>query len=126
MGIFRRPRGICLNKKGSKRPGWWLRRLFFAGTRYFGWISPSRKKKSSIFQKKKDVLRLGVLGITFCQFTYFMAIEASNAGTATAPQILRADPGCGVYKGSAASCKIGGRGNYPSLAGTFVIGTWRY
>lgn len=34
------------------------------------------------------MLAFAIFGITFCQFTYFMAIQASNAGTATVLQYL--------------------------------------
>ena len=41
--------------------------------------------------EKRDTIHLlafAIFGITFCQFTYFMAIQASNAGTATVLQYL--------------------------------------
>ena len=44
-----------------------------------------------MFRKKRDTIHLlafAIFGITFCQFTYFMAIQASNAGTATVLQYL--------------------------------------
>ena len=49
------------------------------------------RKSFRIFRNKKDVVHLGVfalLGILFCQYTYFTAIEHSNAGTATILQYL--------------------------------------
>ena len=54
-------------------------------------ICPSWKTKSGCIKEKADLLRLLIFafcGISLCQFTYFMAIEASNAGTATVLQYL--------------------------------------
>ena len=44
-----------------------------------------------IFYRKADRIHLivfGLAGITFCQFSYFMAVQSSNAGTATVLQYL--------------------------------------
>lgn len=44
-----------------------------------------------IFSRKRDLahmLLFGLAGITFCQFSYFMAVQATNAGTATVLQYL--------------------------------------
>ena len=44
-----------------------------------------------IFYRKADRIHLivfGLAGITFCQFSYFMAVQTSNAGTATVLQYL--------------------------------------
>lgn len=67
-------------------------RLFFAGLILImiGFRLNGRQNLN-IFKRKQDALHLllfAVFGITFCQFTYFMAIQASNAGTATVLQYL--------------------------------------
>lgn len=44
-----------------------------------------------IFHSRSDRMHLvlfGLAGITFCQFSYFMAVQSSNAGTATVLQYL--------------------------------------
>ncbi len=44
-----------------------------------------------IFRRKADWTHLalfGLAGITFCQYSYFMAVQSSNAGTATVLQYL--------------------------------------
>lgn len=104
-------------------------RLFFAGIilimigfKLNGW------RNLRIFKKKEDTVHLllfAIFGITFCQFTYFMAIQASNAGTATVLQYLSpvlillvvCVRGKRVPKGLELAA-IG-----LSLLGTFVIGT---
>ena len=51
----------------------------------------SGKDDLRIFYKKADRIHLilfGLAGITFCQFSYFMAVQSSNAGTATVLQYL--------------------------------------
>lgn len=51
----------------------------------------SGKDNLRIFYKKADRIHLilfGLAGITFCQFSYFMAVQSSNAGTATVLQYL--------------------------------------
>lgn len=52
----------------------------------------SLKKNADIFAIwKKDapaILTFGILGMSMCQYTYFTAISASNAGTATVLQYL--------------------------------------
>ena len=51
----------------------------------------SGKDNLRIFYKKADRIHLilfGLAGITFCQFSYFMAVQSSNARTATVLQYL--------------------------------------
>lgn len=51
----------------------------------------SGKDNLRIFYRKADRIHLilfGLAGITFCQFSYFMAVQSSNAGTATVLQYL--------------------------------------
>ena len=51
----------------------------------------SGKDNLRIFYKKADRIHLilfGLAGITFCQFSYFMAVQSSNAGTARVLQYL--------------------------------------
>lgn len=67
-------------------------RLFFAGLLLVltGFVLRG-KENFTILKHKRDRIHLAVFslcGITFCQFSYFMAIEASNAGTATVLQYL--------------------------------------
>lgn len=67
-------------------------RLFFAGMILImiGFRLNGRRNLD-IFKRRRDAVHLllfAVFGITFCQFTYFMAIQASNAGTATVLQYL--------------------------------------
>lgn len=67
-------------------------RLFFAGILLIGaGFAVNGRKNLEIFKKRQDAVHLlafALCGITFCQFTYFMAIQASNAGTATVLQYL--------------------------------------
>lgn len=67
-------------------------RLFFAGVLLIlTGFKLHGKANLNIFRRKRDTLHLlifSIFGITFCQFTYFMAIQASNAGTATVLQYL--------------------------------------
>lgn len=54
-------------------------------------LAKDRGKMWEIFQHKQDVKRLlifSILGMMLCQYTYFAAIEHSNAGTATVLQSL--------------------------------------
>lgn len=49
------------------------------------------KKMHAVFRDKKDLKRLlifSLLGMLFCQYTYFAAVSYSNAGTATVLQSL--------------------------------------
>ena len=67
-------------------------RLFFAGILLvLVGFKLHGKGNLDIFRRKQDTVHLllfAIFGITFCQFTYFMAIQASNAGTATVLQFL--------------------------------------
>lgn len=67
-------------------------RLIFAGTLLviYSYIKEKDKLKN-IFQDKEDFKKLvlfGLIGLMVCQYTYFSAIEHSNAGTATVLQSL--------------------------------------
>ena len=49
------------------------------------------KKLNEVFHKKADAKKLlgfSVFGMLFCQYTYFAAVQYSNAGTATVLQAL--------------------------------------
>lgn len=49
------------------------------------------KKSTEIWKSRKnavDILIYGIIGMLLCQYTYFQAIEWSNAGTATVIQYL--------------------------------------
>lgn len=95
-GIFWGFSGCCgqylFEQKGAQAPWLVALRLFFAGILLIGaGFALNGRKNLSIFKKKQDILHLfafSIFGITFCQFTYFMAIQASNAGTATVLQYL--------------------------------------
>lgn len=67
-------------------------RLFFAGIiLVLAGFKLHGRENLRVFQKRRDTVHLlafAIFGITFCQFTYFMAIQASNAGTATVLQYL--------------------------------------
>ncbi|MCB7317185.1 DMT family transporter [Lacrimispora sp. 210928-DFI.3.58] len=88
--------GCCgqflFQQKGAQAPWLVSLRLFFAGLLLIAaGFCIHGKRNLEIFQKKRDALHLlafSLCGITFCQFTYFMAIQASNAGTATVLQYL--------------------------------------
>lgn len=104
-------------------------RLFFAGLILImiGFRLNGRQNLN-IFKRKQDALHLllfAVFGITFCQFTYFMAIQASNAGTATVLQylspVLILMVVCIRGKRLPKGLELGAIGL--SLLGTFVIGT---
>lgn len=95
-GIFWGFSGCCgqylFEQKGVEAPWLVALRLFFAGILLAGTgFVINGGKNLAIFKKKEDTLHLlafALFGITFCQFTYFMAIQASNAGTATVLQYL--------------------------------------
>ena len=100
---------ICLNRRESRRRGVVAVRLFFAGIiLVLAGFKLHGRENLRVFRKKRDTIHLlafAIFGITFCQFTYFMAIQASNAGTATVLQYLspHSDSGSGVHAGAAAS-----------------------
>ncbi len=86
------------------------------------------KRNLDVLKKKADLLRLLIFafcGISLCQFTYFMAIEASNAGTATVLQylspILILSAVCIKEKRRPVGLELGAI--RLSLLGTFVLGT---
>lgn len=48
-----------------------------------------RKQMFEIWREKRDVFQLimfGIFGMAFCQLSYYVAVETSNAGTATVLQ----------------------------------------
>lgn len=65
-------------------------RLVLAGVLLLSTVVFKQKKATfRIWTNKKDAFRLvlfGLLGMAFCQLTYYMAVEQSNAGTATVLQ----------------------------------------
>ena len=78
--------------RGAKAPWLVALRLLFAGLIMIVMgFALHGKRNLDVLKKKADLLRLLIFafcGISLCQFTYFMAIEASNAGTATVLQYL--------------------------------------
>lgn len=80
---------LFVNKEMSAK---WLVsvRLVLAGLLLLSTVFAKQKKKAfAIWKNKKDAFRLvmfGLLGMAFCQLTYYMAVEQSNAGTATVLQ----------------------------------------
>ena len=111
LGLFRAAAAsFCLNRRECRRRGWWPCRLFFAGIiLILTGFKLNGRENLRMFQNKNGIrihlLAFAIFGITFCQFTYFMAIQASNAGTATvlqylSPVLILAG---GVHAGEAAS-----------------------
>ena len=88
--------GCCgqylFEQKGIEAPWLVAVRLFFAGIiLVLTGFKLHGRENLRVFRKKRDTIHLlafAIFGITFCQFTYFMAIQASNAGTATVLQYL--------------------------------------
>ena len=88
--------GCCgqylFEQKGIEAPWLVAVRLFFAGIiLVLTGFKLHGRDNLRVFRKKRDTIHLlafAIFGITFCQFTYFMAIQASNAGTATVLQYL--------------------------------------
>jgi len=88
--------GCCgqylFEQKGIEAPWLVAVRLFFAGIiLVLAGFKLHGRDNLRVFRKKRDTIHLlafAIFGITFCQFTYFMAIQASNAGTATVLQYL--------------------------------------
>lgn len=125
--------GCCgqflFEQKGVQAPWLVAVRLFFAGILLIAaGVMFNGRKNLSIFKRKQDTIHLlafALFGITFCQFTYFMAIQASNAGTATVLQYLSpvlilfvvCIRGRRVPKGLEMAAIV------LSLLGTFIIGT---
>lgn len=86
------------------------------------------KDNLRIFYGKRDRRHLaafGLAGITFCQFSYFMAVQSSNAGTATVLQYL--SPVLILlwvcFKGRRFPAKAELFAIALSLAGVFLVGT---
>lgn len=65
-------------------------RLIAAGLLLLATVFMKQKKEAfAVWKNKKDAVRLllyGLTGVAFCQLTYYMAVERSNAGTATVLQ----------------------------------------
>lgn len=65
-------------------------RLVIAGLLLLSTVFARQKKEAfAIWKNRRDVVQLllfGLFGMAFCQLTYYMAVEASNAGTATVLQ----------------------------------------
>ena len=88
--------GCCgqylFEQKGIEAPWLAAGRVFFAGrSSVLAGFKLHGRENLRVFQKRRDTVHLlafAIFGITFCQFTYFMAIQASNAGTATVLQYL--------------------------------------
>ncbi|SET53937.1 Threonine/homoserine efflux transporter RhtA [Enterocloster clostridioformis] len=88
--------GCCgqylFEQKGIEAPWLVAVRLFFAGIiLVLTGFKLHGRDNLRVFRKRRDTIHLlafAIFGITFCQFTYFMAIQASNAGTATVLQYL--------------------------------------
>lgn len=125
--------GCCgqflFEEKGIQAPWLVTVRLFFAGILLilvgFGM---NGKANLTVFKHRRDTVHLlafAIFGITSCQYTYFMAIQASNAGTATVLQYLSpvlilfvvCMKGKRLPKGLELGAII------LSLLGTFIIGT---
>lgn len=80
---------LFVNKEMSAK---WLVsvRLVLAGLLLLSTVFAKQKTETfAVWKNKKDAFRLvmfGLLGMAFCQLTYYMAVEQSNAGTATVLQ----------------------------------------
>lgn len=125
--------GCCgqflFEQKGIQVPWLVTVRLFFAGILLIlAGFRVNGRDNFNILRRRQDALHLlvfAIFGITFCQFTYFMAIRASNAGTATVLQYLSpvlilfvmCIRGRRLPKG----LELGAIGL--SLFGTFILGT---
>ena len=104
--------------RGAKAPWLVALRLLFAGIiMILMGFALHGKRNLDVLKKKADLLRLLIFafcGISLCQFTYFMAIEASNAGTPTAVSVPHSDPVCSLHKGKTPSGGTG-TGSYRSF-----------
>ena len=125
--------GCCgqflFERRGVEAPWLVALRLLFAGLMLIinGFIL-NRKNNLRIFKHKRDVRHLLVFalcGITFCQLSYFMAVQTSNAGTATVLQYL--SPVLILFlvcfKGRRRPAGLELLAIALSLTGTFLIGT---
>lgn len=66
-------------------------RMFCSGILLLGYGMTSKQRVFSIFKNKSDTIHLllfSILGMTFVQLAYFMAISTGNAATATILQYL--------------------------------------
>lgn len=115
--------------RGVQAPWLVALRLLFAGLMLIinGFIL-NRKKNLRIFKHRRDFKHLMVFalcGITFCQFSYFMAVQSSNAGTATVLQYLSPVLILFVvcFKGRRFPKGLEVLAIALSLTGTFLIGT---
>lgn len=125
--------GCCgqflFEQKGVQAPWLVTVRLFLAGLLLISaGFCFNKKANLNIFKRRRDILHLlafSIFGITFCQFTYFMAIQASNAGTATVLRYLSPVLILVVVclRGKRIPKRLELGAILLSLFGTFVIGT---
>ena len=82
MGIFRHLRSVPDADQGSD--------LQLAGALllFICWLKDGRGIFRIWIQDAASILIFGILGMSMCQYTYFTAIGASNAGTATVLQYI--------------------------------------
>ena len=88
--------GCCgqflFEERGVQAPWLVTLRLVMAGIFLIinGFILSGRDNLRIFYRKGERIhlILFGLAGITFCQFSYFMAVQSSNAGTATVLQYL--------------------------------------
>ena len=93
-GIFWGLAGVCgqyLFEERGLTAKWLVSvRLVLAGLILLLTVWAKQKKQMfEIWREKRDVFQLimfGIFGMAFCQLSYYVAVEASNAGTATVLQ----------------------------------------
>lgn len=125
--------GCCgqflFEQKGIEVPWLVTVRLFFAGILLIlAGFAVNGRANLNILKRKQDTVHLlvfAIFGITFCQYTYFMAIQASNAGTATVLQYL--SPVLILFVVCIKGRRVPGRLELGaigmSLIGIFIVGT---
>lgn len=93
-GIFWGLAGVCgqyLFEERGLTAKWLVSvRLVLAGLILLLTVWAKQKKQMfEIWREKRDVFQLimfGIFGMAFCQLSYYVAVETSNAGTATVLQ----------------------------------------
>lgn len=93
-GIFWGLAGVCgqyLFEERDMTAKWLVSvRLVTAGLLLLATVwAKQRKQMFAIWKEKRDIFQLimfGLFGMAFCQLTYYVAVESSNAGTATVLQ----------------------------------------